>query len=172
MTPLGSLPYYVRLQYLSFTSSNKASHTARVMINFSRPKFVFRIILRDSIIFPNPEVFDPIAWVREQKKRRERRVGLGEEVCCASIKKIISDSSNRACPGRQLAEASLFIIVASLAAVFDIKPAKDASGQEVPVRDEFTSGFVRFVVCLYYENRCLIAPYILGKWTSWKGQDE
>jgi len=49
----------------------------------------------------------------------------------------------RACPGRQLAEASLFITVASLVAVFDIKHAKDSNGQEMPVRDEFTSGFVR-----------------------------
>ena len=63
---------------------------------------------------------------------------------------------DRACPGRQLAEASLFISIASLAAVFDISLAKDADGQEVPVSSEFTSGFVRSVYRLHRRDRPLI----------------
>jgi len=55
------------------------------------------------------------------------------------------DVFNRACPGRQLAEATLFISIASLAAVFDISVAKGADGQEVPVSPDFTSGFMRSV---------------------------
>jgi len=44
------------------------------------------------------------------------------------------------CPGRYLAENSLFIAVATILQLFDISPAKDSSGKDVPPDFEWTSG--------------------------------
>lgn len=51
---------------------------------------------------------------------------------------------NSKCPGRYLADAELFIIVASVLKCFTIEPQPDAT---LPVRHEdlFTSEIVRFV---------------------------
>ncbi|KAF8491244.1 hypothetical protein JB92DRAFT_3006736 [Gautieria morchelliformis] len=47
----------------------------------------------------------------------------------------------RACPGRQLAESSLFIAMASVVACFDIAPKPGDTPRELT----FTSGFIRCV---------------------------
>ncbi|KIJ39734.1 hypothetical protein M422DRAFT_257326 [Sphaerobolus stellatus SS14] len=47
----------------------------------------------------------------------------------------------RVCPGRYMAENSLFIAVASILQNFDITPARDSLGKEVMPEYEWTSGF-------------------------------
>ena len=50
----------------------------------------------------------------------------------------------RICPGRHFADATVWLIVASVLAVFDIKPYVDPkSNKEVPPEVSFTSGFSR-----------------------------
>lgn len=44
------------------------------------------------------------------------------------------------CPGRHLAEQSLFIIVASVLSAFSITPLIDEHGKPVPCKSEMTSG--------------------------------
>jgi len=48
----------------------------------------------------------------------------------------------RICPGRYMADNSVFIGVCSILKVFDIKPARDESGNEIRVHAAFTSGFI------------------------------
>ncbi|KAF8478751.1 cytochrome P450 [Gautieria morchelliformis] len=48
----------------------------------------------------------------------------------------------RICPGRYMADNSVFIAIASILKVFDITPARDGSGNEIPVLAAFTSGFM------------------------------
>jgi len=103
------------------------------------------------VTFPNPDTYDPNRFLGPGSEGRKEIVdvvwGWGRrQVALDSIRSAyLIDVFDRACPGRQLAEATLFISVASLAAVFDISLAKDADGQEVPVSSDFTSGFVRSV---------------------------
>ncbi|KIM84837.1 hypothetical protein PILCRDRAFT_66964, partial [Piloderma croceum F 1598] len=91
-------------------------------------------ILHDPVTFPSPDMFDPNRFLGPGSKERKEIVSV---VWGWGRRQVV------ACPGRQLAEATLFISIASLVAVFDISLAKDADGQEVPVSSEFTSGFVR-----------------------------
>lgn len=48
----------------------------------------------------------------------------------------------RICPGRYLAEASLWIVAATLLAVFDICPTKDEQGNDTLPTAEFTNAIV------------------------------
>lgn len=53
---------------------------------------------------------------------------------------------HRICPGRLLAEASIFIAVANLLAAFDILPPLDESGREQSLPVTYTSGLIRNVL--------------------------
>jgi len=48
----------------------------------------------------------------------------------------------RICPGKELADASLFISIAMSLAVFNISKAKDASGNVVELQYEYTNGII------------------------------
>jgi hypothetical protein len=53
------------------------------------------------------------------------------------------------CPGRFLADNSVFIAIASILKVFDITLARDSNGSEIPVPAVFTSGFMSCVLRLF-----------------------
>ncbi|KII83625.1 hypothetical protein PLICRDRAFT_148005 [Plicaturopsis crispa FD-325 SS-3] len=48
----------------------------------------------------------------------------------------------RLCPGKHLAENSVFIFVASILSCLDVSPPKDAHGNELPVEVTYTTGLV------------------------------
>ncbi|KAA1476674.1 cytochrome P450, partial [Dentipellis sp. KUC8613] len=48
----------------------------------------------------------------------------------------------RFCSGRHLADATIWLMIASVLSVFHLIPAKDENGKEVPVEVEYTSGLV------------------------------
>lgn len=50
----------------------------------------------------------------------------------------------RVCPGKRVADSSLFISIAMLVAVFDIKKAKDETGREIVPKYEYSPGAVRY----------------------------
>ena len=45
---------------------------------------------------------------------------------------------DRICPGRHLADSSLFIVCASILLVFNITPELDARGKPMPLEPKFT----------------------------------
>lgn len=49
------------------------------------------------------------------------------------------------CPGRELAETSLFIAIAMNVAVFDISKSKDNYGHEIEPTCDFLPGMIRYV---------------------------
>ena len=49
----------------------------------------------------------------------------------------------RSCPGRHLAEASLWIVIANVLALFDIEPVKDEHGHELVPEMRFTQAITR-----------------------------
>lgn len=60
---------------------------------------------------------------------------------------------NRICPGKELAESTMFIAIAMIAASFDISKAKDTLGREIePVR-EYSSGLLRQVLRNYIASQ-------------------
>ena len=53
------------------------------------------------------------------------------------------ESFTRICPGKELADNSLFIAVAMSAAVFNIGKAKDQYGNEIEPVHDYVSGVIR-----------------------------
>ncbi|KAJ7056385.1 cytochrome P450 [Mycena amicta] len=49
----------------------------------------------------------------------------------------------RICPGRRLAENSIFLLAASIIGSFDISPATDENGVNIPIEVQYSSGLVR-----------------------------
>ena len=57
---------------------------------------------------------------------------------------------NRICPGRYMAEATLWISIAVLLSVFDLSSAVDENGKPIDVKLEYDSNFiVRYDIVLY-----------------------
>jgi len=52
------------------------------------------------------------------------------------------------CPGRHLSDNSLYAVVASVLAVFDIKPPLDADGKPAQLSTDVTSGLISYVILL------------------------
>ncbi|KAF8496294.1 cytochrome P450 [Gautieria morchelliformis] len=84
-------------------------------------------IFRDPAVFAEPEKFKPERFLGD--KGRE----------CRDILTTVWGMGRRPCPGRQLAESSLFIAMASVVACFDIAPKPGDTPRELT----FTSGFIR-----------------------------
>ncbi|KAF8512711.1 cytochrome P450 [Gautieria morchelliformis] len=60
----------------------------------------------------------------------------------------------RICPGRHMAESSIFMAVASILSVFNITPSKDSGGNDIPVQAAFETGFISGPVSF----ECTVSP--------------
>ncbi|KIY52423.1 cytochrome P450, partial [Fistulina hepatica ATCC 64428] len=90
-----------------------------------------KAISRDGRVYKDPECFNPARFLPQP-------YGGGEPPFTAGFR-----YGRRICPGRHLANAELFIAVASILAVFDIRPAVDSNGVEIKPELKMTSGIVR-----------------------------
>ncbi|THH19618.1 hypothetical protein EW146_g1584 [Bondarzewia mesenterica] len=88
-------------------------------------------MLHDPAKYEDPESFKPERFLNEDGTLN------GDEVQPAF------GFGRRICPGRHLASATLWIMVASILAVYDIKKAKDDTGADIPVSVGCTDGLVR-----------------------------
>jgi len=84
---------------------------------FSSVSMTFRAILHDPAMYPEPDAFKPERFINSDGSLRDDPVltsafGFGRRIC----------------PGRHFVDASLFIVVASILSVFDIKKAKGSDG--------------------------------------------
>ena len=48
----------------------------------------------------------------------------------------------RVCPGRHLVDASLYVAVSNVLAVYNIKPPTDDDGNEIKLKEEVTGGLL------------------------------
>jgi hypothetical protein len=71
--------------------------------------FVTRAILHDPAVYPEPDVFKPERFLGPDGSPRED-----------PVLKSVFGFGKRICPGRHLAEATLFIAIASMLSVFNI----------------------------------------------------
>lgn len=85
-----------------------------------------RFLLPDGT--PNPDAKDPGAFA----------FGFGRRIC----------------PGRFLSDTSLYSVITSVLAVYDILPALDANGKEEKVTPAWTTGLVQYPLPF----RCRIVP--------------
>ncbi|GJE86823.1 cytochrome P450 [Phanerochaete sordida] len=97
-------------------------------------------LARDPAVYSAPERFWPERYQAPHSEPPPTGLGFG--------------FGRRVCPGRHLAEASLCIVVASVLAVFDVAPAKDAHGREVLPEVRFTQAITSHPEPF----KCRIAP--------------
>jgi cytochrome P450 len=89
----------------------------------------FRSILHDPTFYPEPDTFKPERFLNPDGSLRD------DPILTAAF-----GFGKRICPGRHFADSTLFILIAHLFSVFNIK--KGANGDEFP-NYTFTGGFVR-----------------------------
>ncbi|KAK7731531.1 hypothetical protein SLS53_008771 [Cytospora paraplurivora] len=71
----------------------------------------------DPAVYPNPDVFDPTRFLGPNPALDPRNYVFG--------------FGRRICPGKQLADSSMWLTIARSLAVFDIKKGVDGTGKEI-----------------------------------------
>jgi cytochrome P450 len=86
----------------------------------------------DERVYSNPDVFNPDRYIPKEAG------GLGEPLPEGPF-----GFGRRVCLGRHLALAGVYIFMSTLLATFDLKPAVDSEGTEIPPLFELTVGLSR-----------------------------
>uniref|UniRef100_A0A8H7YBL7 O-methylsterigmatocystin oxidoreductase n=1 Tax=Psilocybe cubensis TaxID=181762 RepID=A0A8H7YBL7_PSICU len=89
-------------------------------------------ILHDPEVFSNPMEYVPERYLKDGKLDPNAR-----QPECAAF-----GYGRRICPGRHLSDDSLYLIIASVLSVYNIKPPIDELGNPLKLEAEFTSGFL------------------------------
>jgi len=80
-------------------------------------------VLHDPEIYPDPEEFKPERFLNEDMSFRDDPTIA-----------LVFGVGKRICPGRHFVDATLFIVIASVLAVFNVTKAKDENGREIPIQ--------------------------------------
>ena len=92
-----------------------------------------RAIIRNEDVYPNPDVFNPDRFMNPSKPEILQHMDS------------VWGFGRRGCPGRALAEANLWSVIANTIAVMDIRKVLDEDGNPVTPAAEFKLGAVRCV---------------------------
>lgn len=104
---------------------------------------------RDESVYPDPDSFRPERWLNKDGQLDQSAsildsvvFGFGRRYAETHLNewRLIEVLRYRVCPGRHLAMDTLFAAAASILATFRLDPLIDASGQPIPVREEYSSG--------------------------------
>ncbi|KZT37243.1 cytochrome P450 [Sistotremastrum suecicum HHB10207 ss-3] len=95
-------------------------------------------ILHDESTYPDPMKFSPERYLPSDSSSSTNSTKTPQPDPRAYAFGI----GRRLCPGMHLAEISLFLIISSTLAMFDISRAKDANGKEIEPKMEFKNGVV------------------------------
>ena len=83
----------------------------------TRPSTFRRGIFHDPVTYPEPDSFKPERFI-------DPNGGLREDLVLAPL----FGFGRRACPGKYLADSTMFIMIASILSVFDIRKSKGTDG--------------------------------------------
>ncbi|KAI0742050.1 CyP450 monooxygenase [Daedaleopsis nitida] len=100
---------------------------------------------RDPDIYSNPEDFDPDRFIKDGKPNGRVR----------NPHDFVFGFGRRICPGRHLADASLFMMCASILHIFSITPAKGEDGKPISLEAKFTT---HLITSHAEEFQCEIRP--------------
>jgi cytochrome P450 len=90
-----------------------------------------RAVLHDPVMYPEPDSFKPERFINPDGSLRDDPVVTS-----------LFGSGKRICPGRHLADATIFIVIASLLSVFNIKKGDGTEGG--PDMYPFTGSGIRY----------------------------
>ena len=91
----------------------------------------YRSILHDPEVYKDPFVYNPDRFLKDGKidpSVRDPTMTFGY--------------GRRICPGRFLAENSLFIFICHIMTVYDIRPGLGDDGKELDIKPEMTNGLL------------------------------
>jgi len=117
-----------------------------------------RAILHDPEQYPEPHEFKPERFLKDGvldptvQDPDSAAFGFGRRYVL-HLKKLREDTlteinTPRICPGRHLSNNSLYAVVSSVLAVFDIKPPLDEDGKPSKLNTDVTSGLLSYDVQL------------------------
>ncbi|KAI0745837.1 cytochrome P450 [Earliella scabrosa] len=101
-------------------------------------------MMHDPKTFPNPETFEPERYLKDGMINPD----------APDPEAVVFGYGRRICLGRHLADASLFINIASILHVFNITPPLNADGQPEKVEVKMSTGFLSYP----YGFQCTIKP--------------
>lgn len=98
------------------------------------------LMMHDPETFKDPFTFNPARFLGEEPETDPHTLCFG--------------FGRRICPGRELADASVYLSIAMSLAAFNIRKARDASGKEIDPEVKFTPGIISHPA----EFKCDIKP--------------
>ncbi|PCH39690.1 cytochrome P450 [Wolfiporia cocos MD-104 SS10] len=87
---------------------------------------------RDPTIYTDPKTFRPERFMEMDPEEAELK----------DPRQFVFGFGRRVCPGRNFADANVWLAIACITAVFDIRKSRDADGAEITPEAYFSSGFV------------------------------
>ena len=110
-----------------------------------RRHIIFRAILHDETHFPDPFTFNPDRFIKDG--------ALNPDVLDPSVAAF--GYGRRICPGRHMARDAVWIAVAYILTVFEIRPARDADGRPIVPSGEYEHVFLRYALFRLRPTSCL-----------------
>ncbi|KAH9834654.1 cytochrome P450 [Rhodofomes roseus] len=87
---------------------------------------------RDEALYSDPDTFDPERFMELSEAKSEE----------TDPRRIVFGFGRRLCPGRLLADSSIFLAAANIISAFDVRTPRMQDGQEIPLVPSFTTGAV------------------------------